>query len=210
MVITQQQIRRAVPEVGSKHIDSFVASFNMYAVHFGINTPLRIAHFLCQTIWESNYLKSVEENLNYSAQGLLKTFPRYFTEETAKEYAHQPLRIANRVYAGRMGNGNEASGDGYKYKGRGFIMLTGKENYQKFNKYDLCTEDVVNHPEEVAEFPLNQLAAMFFWEANNLNALADRDDCQAITRKINGGLNGLSNRQFLLRRFKKEFGIKAI
>lgn len=210
MVITQQQIRRAVPEASSKHLDSFVASFNQWAVHFGIDTPLRVAHYLAQVIWESNYLKSVEENLNYSAEGLLKTFPRYFTEATAKDYAHQPIRIANRVYANRMGNGNEASGDGYRYKGRGFVMLTGKKNYQRFNSYDLCTEDVLGHPEKVAEYPLNQLAAFWFWEANDLNSLADKDDCMAITKKINGGLNGYSNRQFLLRRFKKEFGIQKI
>lgn len=209
MVITQQQIRRAVPEVYGKGLDAFVASFNQWAVFFGIESPIRVAHYLSQILWESQYLKSTEENLNYSAEGLLKTFPRYFTTETAKEYAHQPMRIADRVYANRMGNGSEASGDGWKYKGRGYIMLTGKDNYKLFNSYDLCTEDIVSDPEKVSQNPfLSQLASMWFWERNELNKLADIDDCQSVTRKINGGLSHLSNRQFLLRRFKKEFGLK--
>lgn len=208
MMITRTQLLRAYPDLHKPGLDSFVASFNQWAIPFGIDTPLRIAHYLGQVIFEAQYLKRTEENLNYSADGLLKTFGRYFTTATAKEYARQPERIANRVYANRMGNSSEASGDGWKYRGRGYIMLTGRENYLKFSKSDVCTEDVVENPDLVAKFPLNQIASMWYWETHNLNALADRDDTDAITKAINGGNNGIAERKFLLRRFKKEFGIK--
>ena len=208
MIITQSQLLRAVPELYKPRLDEFVASLNQWAVSFGIDSPLRMAHYLAQVIHESQYLKRTDENLNYSADGLLKTFGRYFTSETAREYARQPERIANRVYASRMGNGPEASGDGWRYRGRGFIMLTGKENYERFNQSDVCTEDVIRKPDEVMKFPLNQVVAGWFWEQHDLNALADADDADAICRKINGGTNGLADRKFLLRRFKKEFGIK--
>lgn len=208
MIITQSQLLRAVPELYKPRLDEFVASLNQWAVSFGIDSPLRMAHYLAQVIFESQYLKRTDENLNYSADGLLKTFGRYFTSETAREYARQPERIANRVYASRMGNGPEASGDGWRYRGRGFIMLTGKENYERFNQSDVCTEDVIRKPDEVMKFPLNQVVAGWFWEQHGLNDLADADDADAICRKINGGTNGLADRKFLLRRFKKEFGIK--
>jgi len=208
MVLTKAQLLRAIPDLYKPALDAFVASYNQFAIPFGITTPLRACHYLSQVCWEAQYLKHTEENLNYSAEGLLKTFPRYFNAQTAKEYARQPERIANRVYANRMGNKSEESGDGWKYKGRGFIMLTGFENYSKFNKSDVCTEDVITHPEKVAKFPLNQISSMWFWETHNLNALADRDDCEAITRVINGGLSHYADRAFLLRRFKKEWGIK--
>lgn len=208
MVLTRSQLLRAVPELNKVALDSFVASYNQFAIPFGINTPLRTIHFLSQVIWESGYLKSTVENLNYSAEGLLKTFPRYFNAETAKEYARQPERIANRVYANRMGNGNEASGDGWKFRGRGFIQLTGRESYIKFYQSDCCTEDVVNHPDKVAKFPLDQVSAMWYWESHDLSKLADRDDCEAITRIVNGGLSHIADRKFLVRRLKREFGIK--
>ena len=208
MSITQSQLLRAVPELYKPRLDEFVASLNQWAVSFGIDSPLRMAHYLAQVIHESQYLKRTDENLNYSADGLLKTFGRYFTSETAREYARQPERIANRVYASRMGNGPEASGDGWRYRGRGFIMLTGKENYERFNQSDVCTEDVVRLPDKLMKFPLNQVVSMWFWEQHDLNALADADDADAICRKINGGTNGLADRKFLLRRFKKELGVR--
>lgn len=210
MIITQSQLLRAVPELYKPRLNEFVASLNQWAVSFGIDSPLRMAHYLAQVIFESQYLKRTDENLNYSADGLLKTFGRYFTSETAREYARQPERIANRVYASRMGNGPEVSGDGWRYRGRGFIMLTGKENYERFNLSDVCTEDVVRLPDKLMKFPLNQVVAGWFWEQHGLNALADADDADAICRKINGGTNGLADRKFLLRRFKKEFGIRAL
>lgn len=207
MLITRSQLLRAIPELYKPRMDEFVASLNQWAITFGIDSPLRMAHYLAQVIHESQYLKRTDENLNYSADGLLKTFPKYFTPEQAREYARQPERIANRVYASRMGNGPEASGDGWRYRGRGYIMLTGRENYERFNESDVCTEDVMRQPDALMKFPLNQVVAGWFWETNGLSELADRDDCDAITRRINGGLNGLADRKFILRRLKKEFCI---
>ena len=208
MLITKSQLLRAVPELNRARLDEFVASLNQWAVSFGIDSPLRMAHYLAQVFHESQLLKRTDENLNYSADGLLRTFPRYFNAAQAKEYARKPERIANRVYASRMGNGPEASGDGWRYRGRGYVMLTGKANYELFNRSDVCTVDAVRNPDELMRFPLNQVVAGWFWETNGLNALADRDDCDAITRRINGGTNGLADRKFLLRRLKKEFGVK--
>lgn len=207
MLITRSQLLRAIPELYKPRMDEFVASLNQWAITFGIDTPLRMAHYLAQVIHESQYLKRIDENLNYSADGLLKTFPKYFTPDQAREYARQPERIANRVYASRMGNGPEVSGDGWRYRGRGYIMLTGRENYERFNESDVCTEDVMRQPDALMKFPLNQVVAGWFWEENGLSELADRDDCDAITRRINGGLNGLADRKFILRRLKKEFCI---
>lgn len=208
MLITKSQLLRAVPELNRARLDEFVASLNQWAISFGIDSPLRMAHYLAQVFHESQLLKRTDENLNYSADGLLRTFPRYFNAELAKEYARKPERIANRVYASRMGNGTEASGDGWRYRGRGYIMLTGRENYERFAKSDVCTEDVVRQPDALMRFPLNQVVAGWFWERNGLNALADSDDCDAITRRINGGTNGLADRKFLLRRLKNEFSVK--
>lgn len=215
VVINQAQLRRAVPEVYRGEIDSFVASFNQWAIHFGITTPKRVTHYLAQVFTEAACLKSTEENLNYSAGRLLQVFPKYFNTSNVEAYAFKPEKIGNRVYANRMGNGNEASGDGYKYHGRGYIMLTGKEQYLKFNRFDLCMKDVVSHPEEVAKFPLNQIASMWFWQTHKLNEIADLDDggkmgediVTRITKIVNGGINGLSSRKLYYRRFKKEFGI---
>lgn len=157
----------------------------------GINTHLRCAHFLAQVLHESTRLSRVRENLNYSKTGLRKTFPKYFSEQQAVDYARQPERIANRVYANRLGNGDEASGDGWKYRGRGLIQLTGKDNYQRFS--DWIGDDVVTHPDRVASRYAVE-CALFFWERNNLNALADADDVNTLTRRINGGYNGLQDR----------------
>lgn len=212
MQISRQMIVRSL--VGCKlpsvdKIDEYVASFNMWAVYFGIDTPLRIAAYLAQTLHESGLCSRTEENLNYSADGLMRTFPKYFkTKEIANAYARNPQKIANRVYANRMGNGNEASGDGWKYRGRGFIQITGKSNYLLFSKGDWCTHDVMSDPDAVSKFYLNQLASMWFWDSRKLNALADRGDIQGITKKINGGYNGLADRQFIYRRFCRELGIK--
>lgn len=208
MLITKSQLLRAVPKLNRARLDEFVASLNQWAVCFGIDSPLRMAHYLAQVFHESQLLKRTDENLNYSADGLLRTFPRYFNTAQAKEYARQPERIANRVYANRMGNGPEASGDGWRYRGRGYIMLTGKANYERFAKSDVCTADVVRQPDALKQFPLNQVVAGWFWEQHGLNALADRDDADGITRRINGGTNGLADRKFLLRRLKNEFGVK--
>ena len=208
MRITAQQIRRAVPEVSKENLDGFVVTFNAWSDRFEINTPLRACFFISQVLHESGNLKFVEENLNYSADGLMKTWPNRFNRQKALEYARKPEKIANYVYADRMGNGNEASGDGWKYKGRGFIMTTGRQNYKAYADSEFCVGDLMSHPEWLAKSPGNTKSAMFFWWKNGLNELADMDDNEAVTKRINGGLIGLANRNFLLRRMKKEYGIR--
>ena len=188
----------------------------MWCAHYGITNNKRLVHFLAQVFEESGALKYLEENLNYSADGLLKTFPKYFTKDNVTLYARQPQKIANRVYANRMGNGNEASGDGWKYRGRSFIQITGKFNVTEYSKSELCTIDAVNNPDLLSKFPDHTKAALWFWEKNGLSELADRDDggkcgediVKLITKKVNGGQNGVATRLFYYRRFKKEWGIK--
>lgn len=173
---------------------------------FQINTPLRMSHFLAQCAHESENFKTVSENLNYGAKGLLRTFKKYFpTEATALQYERSPEKIANLVYANRMGNGAEVSGDGFKYRGRGYIQLTGKINYKAFDK--LVVEDIIVNPSLVAtKYPL--LSAAWFWNSRTLNSLADKGatdvDVSAITKKVNGGVNGLADR---LAKFKKFYSI---
>jgi putative chitinase len=163
---------------------------------FLINTPARMSHFLAQCAHESGNWKFLTENLNYSADSLLKVFPKYFKDKaTADKYARQPEKIANRVYASRMGNGDEASGDGWKFRGRGYIQLTGKDNYAQFDKF--VDDDILANPDLVAtKYPL--LSAAFFFHKNSLNALADKgvtkDDVVAITKRVNGGTHGLDDR----------------
>ena len=215
-MITQAQLRRVVPTLKKERVDEFVASFNMWAVHFGIDNPRRVVHYLAQVFHESGALSATSENLNYSAKELLRTFPKYFkTRAIAEQYARKPVAIANRVYANRMGNGDEASGDGWKYRGRGYIGLTGKSMYRLFTKFDLCTEDVEANPDAVARYPLNQVASMWFWEKYGLNEVADQDNginsmtiVERITKKVNGGTNGIASRKYYYRKFAREFGLK--
>lgn len=169
--------------------------FNSYH----INTPLRIAHFMAQIEHESG-LKPIAENLNYSAQGLRTTFRSHFLEVESVMYARKPEQIANRAYANRMGNGNEQSGDGWKFRGRGFIQLTGKSNYILLSKDTRI--DFLNHPDLLLEEPNALIAALWFWNRNKLNELADKDDVKAVTKKINGGFNGLKDRTDLLKKWK--------
>jgi putative chitinase len=167
-----------------------------------INTPLRLAHFFAQLDHESG-LKPVSENLNYSAIGLFKTFPRHFTRIDAKNYDRQPERIANRAYANRMGNGSELSGDGWKYRGRGFIQLTGKNNYDAFANDSGI--DALNNPDLLLKEVNAMVAALWFWDKNRLNRFSDKDDVRGLTRAINGGTNGLAHRQQLTEKYKKIF-----
>ena len=161
-----------------------------------ISSGMRLAHFLSQIAHESGNFKFVRENLNYSAEGLKRTFEKYFTPQELLKYDRKPILIANRVYANRMGNGDEASGDGYRYRGRGYLQLTGKDNYRKFEKY--IGEDILNYPDLVAtKYPLT--SALFFFDKNNLWKICDKgtssDVVKELTRRINGGFNGLEDRQ---------------
>jgi putative chitinase len=182
--------------------DSVIAQIPGVMEKFQINTPLRLCHFLAQCGHESNNFKAVNENLNYGAKGLLGIFKKYFpTEAKALEYERKPEKIANLVYGGRMGNGPEATGEGYKYRGRGYIQLTGKDNYAAFDK--VVAEDIVASPDLVAtKYPL--LSAAWYWNSRSLNASADKGDTEAvvteITKKVNGGTIGLADR---LKHFKE-------
>lgn len=210
MIITQAQLLRAVPELYKPRLNEFVASFNMWAVHFEINSPERVAMYLAETFHESGNLRYTEENMNYSADGLMKTWPKRFTREKAQEYARKPEKIANYVYANRMGNGDEASGDGWRFRGRAFIGITGRENYQKYANSDWCVGNLMANPDLLSKNPGNQKASMWFWLTHNLNKYADVCDIEKCSRIINGGTIGIANRKFLYRRFCKEFGIKTV
>lgn len=163
---------------------------------FELNTPLRLAHFLAQCGHESGGFKIVVENLNYSAKGLLKTFRKYFTSESmAVLYERKPEKIANKVYANRMQNGNEASGDGFRFRGRGYIQLTGRANYTAFGK--VIKEDLTKNPDLVAtKYPL--VSAGWFFHTNKIHKIADEGSSRAViekvSRRVNGGLNGIDDR----------------
>ena len=176
--------------------DSVISQIPDTMQKFELNTPLRLAHFLAQTGHESGGFKATTENLNYGAKGLLGIFKKYFpTEAKAKEYERKPEKIANLVYGGRMGNGPEASGEGFKFRGRGYIQLTGKDNYKAFDA--VVPEDILANPDLVAtKYPL--LSAAWFFHKNGLHKLADGGATDAvvtkITKRVNGGTIGLADR----------------
>ena len=173
---------------------------------FKIDSALRLSHFLAQCGHESAGFKAIQENLNYGAKGLLGIFKKYFpTEAKALQYERKPEKIANLVYGGRMGNGDEASGDGYKFRGRVYIQLTGKNTYVAFGK--AINEDIAANPDLVAtKYPL--LSAAWFWSSNGLNTIADKGatdaDVTAITKRVNGGTIGLPDR---IKHFKEYYAL---
>lgn len=176
--------------------DSVLAQIPAAAEKFNITTNLRLAHFLAQCSHESGDFKLVNENLNYSAQGLKTIFGKYFPGNLSELYARQKEKIGSRVYASRMGNGDEASKEGYKFRGRGYIQLTGKTNYEKFSAF--IGEDCVANPDLVAsKYPL--ASAAFFFESNKLWAVCDKGHdiaaVTAVTKRVNGGTIGLADRQ---------------
>jgi len=188
-----QVVIDSIPDVASK---------------FGINTPLRVAHFLAQCGHESGGFRVTSENLNYSAKGLNGIFKKYFpTEAAATPYARQPQKIANKVYANRMANGSEASGDGYKFRGRGYIQLTGRDNYTQFGK--AIGVDIPSNPDSVST-TYALASAAWFWSKNGLNKLADGGATDAvvtsITKRVNGGTIGLPDR---IKHFKEYYSLLA-
>ena len=188
---TKENLKIIVP--GNKYIDNWFDSFNMILPDYDITTPLRLAAFLAQTAHESMGFSVIKENLNYKAETLRKVFPKYFpTDAIAAQYAHNQPAIANKVYANRMGNGPESSGDGFSYCGRGLIQLTGKNNYTKFaDSIDIPLSDITEY---LATYAGATQSGAFFWEVNKLNVLADKGDIVGLTKKINGGTIGLSER----------------
>jgi putative chitinase len=186
--------------------DTVIAQIPDVMTKFKIDTPIKLAHFLAQCGHESGGFKVVNENLNYGAKGLLGIFKKYFpTEDKAKLYERKPEKIANLVYGGRMGNGPEASGDGFKFRGRGYIQLTGKDNYTAFGK--AIGEDIVANPDLVAtKYPL--LSAAWFFSKNCLGKCTDASDTAvtAVTKCVNGGTIGLPDR---LKHFKEYYHLLA-
>lgn len=174
MKINKPQLLRAVPNLYKARVDDFVKTFNEWSDTFGINTPLRAVHYLAQVFHESAALR--------------------YTEEIA----------SGKAYEGREDLSNTQKGDGVKFKGRGFIQITGRANYQAYANSGYCVGDLMKHPEWLSKSPGNQKASMWFWKTKGLNELADKDDIRAITKKVNGGYNGLADRMFYYRRFKKE------
>lgn len=198
-MIIKKQVLTALG-VSSARAEKYLPDLNSLLPQHNIDTPLRVAHFLSQVLHESGRMKHTRENMNYSANGLRSTFGRHFSASQARAYARKPQRIGSRAYANRMGNGNETSGDGYRFRGRGLIQLTGRSNYKKFSTW--IGEDVVADPDLVSDKHA-VASAVYYWETTNLNALADIDDCRKVTKRINGGYNGLSDRMELLLKAKE-------
>jgi putative chitinase len=194
MQITREQLQQIIPK--NPYIDQWCSALNQLLPDYSIDTPQRVAAFLAQCAHESGGFVFLKENLNYRAASLRKVFPKYFpTDVLAEQYASQPNKaeaIANRVYANRMGNGPEESGDGFRYCGRGLIQLTGRNNYESF------ADSIESTPEEVSQyletFEGAVQSACWFWETNNLNQFADTDDIKTMTKRINGGFIGLEDR----------------
>jgi putative chitinase len=201
--MTPEQLIRIAPFAHAVAA-TFAPLLTAACAEFGISTPARQAAFVPQVAHESAGFTRLVENLNYSATGLMSVWPKRFNLTTAMACARNPEKIANQVYASRMGNGNVASGDGWRYRGRGLIQITGRANYEG------CGEglglDLIAHP-ELLECPEHAArSAGWYWQANGLNALADAGDFDGITRRINGGLNGIMERRAFWVRAKQEFG----
>lgn len=194
-MITLELLQALCPATKQSVLVKYTEPLHEVAEYYDMyDNPKRVAGFLAQVAHESGGFNFVKENLNYSAKGLLNTFKKYFTSEAiAKQYERQPAKIANRVYANRMGNGPEESGDGYKFCGRGLIQLTGKQNYTRF-----AADLGISIDETVAylETPNGAVSsAGWFWDNNNLNTYCDRDDFVGLTKRINGGTIGLEDRK---------------
>jgi putative chitinase len=194
-MITLEILQKLCPQTKPAVLKKYAESLHETAEYYDMYVnKKRAAAFIAQVAHESGGFNFVKENLNYSAKGLRTTFKKYFADEsTANAYAKQPIKIANKVYANRMGNGDEASGDGYKYCGRGLIQLTGKQNYTKF-----AADLGISVDETVAylETPEGAVSsAGWFWDNNNLNSYCDKDDFVGLTKRINGGTIGLEDRK---------------
>ena len=192
-MVTLEQLTSFFEDTDQELLRTYLDPLNAAMEIYDISTPERIAMFMAQIGHESGGLKRKEENLNYSAQRLTQVFPKYFRDVDPNDYARKPEKIANRVYGNRMGNGPEESGDGYRYRGRGFIQLTGKNNYQAFARdSNMTTEEAAEYlstPEGAA------MSAAWFWNMRDINPDADRGDVLTVTKKINGGTIGLADRQ---------------
>jgi len=190
-ILTEEQLAQLIP--GNPYISEWHEALEQCLPDYDINTPQRVAAFVAQCAHESGGFRVLKENLNYRAVTLRKVFPKYFpNDQIAAQYAGKQEMIANKVYGNRMGNGDESSGDGFRYCGRGLIQLTGKNNYQLFaESIETPVEDI---PHYLATFEGAVQSACWFWESNNLNQWADRGDILTLTKRINGGTIGLDDR----------------
>jgi putative chitinase len=190
-ILTRDQLAKLIP--GNQYVNEWYEALSQLLPDYDINTPRRVAAFIAQCAHESAGFKFLKENLNYRAESLMRVWPRHFPNiEIARQYAHKQEKIANKAYANRMGNGDEASGDGWRYLGRGLIQLTGKNNYEAFaESIETPVEEI---PEYLATFEGAAQSACWFWESNNLNRFADVGDIKGLTKAINGGFIGLDDR----------------
>ena len=194
-IITKEQLAQLIP--GNPYLDQWCNALNEILPEYGIDTPQRVAAFVAQCAHESGGFRALKENLNYRPETLRKLFSKYFpTDDLAKAYASMPNKqeaIANRIYASRMGNGDEQSGDGFRFCGRGLIQLTGRDNYTFFaGSLDIPVEEAAEY---LQTFEGAVQSACWFWETNNLNQWADKDDILTLTKRINGGTIGLEDRK---------------
>lgn len=202
-ILTKPQLAQLIP--GNPYLDYWYSALERCLPDYDINTSRRVAAFIAQCAHESGNFRALKENLNYKWESLRRVFPKYFpTDEIAKAYAHNQEMIANRVYGGRMGNGPEETGDGYKYCGRGLIQLTGRFNYQAFA--DSIETPIEEIPHYLATFEGAVQSACWFWESNNLNQFADSGDILTMTKRINGGTIGLEDRKKHYEHAKHIFG----
>ena len=190
---TEDAVRQLIPKV--KNFDEWYNNLLNILPEYDIDTPKRVAAFMAQCGHESGGFTVMQENLNYSAKGLVGTFKKYFPTETeAKLYERRPEMIANRVYANRMGNGDEASGEGWYFRGRGIVQITGKNNYTKCSQSLFESNVLVENPDLLLETEYAIHSACWFWSAARLNELADIGDMKTMTKRINGGYIGLEDR----------------
>jgi putative chitinase len=203
--LTLEQFSQMVPNC--KNPESWLPPLIDVLPQYDITTEMRFAAFVAQTAHESGEFNILKENLNYSVDGLLRIFRKYFDAGLANQYARKPEKIANRVYANRMGNGNEQSGDGFKYCGRGLIQLTGKNNYAACSQDLYGDSTLLDDPDQLL-YPENAVeAACWFWQKNGLNVYADKQDMKMITQRINGGQNGYDERVAIYNRVLDVLGV---
>lgn len=196
----------------AKKNDGILRVLSEEMVNAGIDTPLSVCHFLSQMSHESSGFSSLVENLNYSSEGLARVWPKRFAKDgkpndLAKRLHRNPQGIANHVYANRMGNGSPESGDGWRYRGRGIIMITGAYNFEKYSKIIFGDSRLLENPDLASDISVAAKIACAYWNENKLNELAEKDDVVAITKIINGGLVGIEHRKELLNKAKKSIGI---
>lgn len=206
-LLTIDQLLRICPNLPRQKAELLLPSLLAAMAEREIDRPLRIAAFVATLAHESGEFRVIEEDLWYSAGGLLRTFGKYFTPVQAQAYARQPEKIANRAYANRGGNGLEESGDGWRYRGRGYIQVTLKENYRKASA--VLGVDLVKNPALAAEPATACFLAAWFWQANGCNQKADADDLRGVTKIVNGGQNGLRERLRFYERAKVTLGVAS-